>query len=209
MKNSTSESVERLKIARDLHDTLAQEIAAVGFNCDEAIALSPIGPSRSSLVEMRTRLSFLSTILRDEIALLRNNQRNLAELLHDFLTEISTTTTATAGISIELNQVNVFDGSAISNARTIEIFRAVREIFTNILLHSKASTVIISASFHDGLYELSITDDGCEFDLTKNIDHSTHHFGALGASERLDSVGGMLSYSRSESANITQIQIRP
>jgi len=209
LKNSTSESVERLKIARDLHDTLAQEIAAVGFTCDEAIALSPIGPSRSSLVEMRTRLSFLSTILRDEIALLRDNQRNLADLLHDLLAEISTTTTATAGIGIELNNLNVFDGSAISNASTIEIFRSVREILTNILLHSKASTVIISASFHDGLYELSITDDGCEFDLTKNIDHSTHHFGALGASERLDSVGGMLSYSRSESANITQIQIRP
>jgi signal transduction histidine kinase len=85
----------------------------------------------------------------------------------------------------------------------------VREILTNILLHSKASTIIISASFHDGLYQLSINDDGDEFDLTKNVDHSTHHFGALGASERLDSVGGTLSYSRSESANITQIQIRP
>ncbi len=209
MKNSTSESVERLKIARDLHDTLAQEIAAVGFTCDEAIALSPIGPSRSSLVEMRTRLSFLSTILRDEIALLRDNQRNLADLLHDLLAEISTSTTATAGIGIELNNLNVFDGSAISNASTIEIFRSVREILTNILLHADASTIIISASFHDGLYELSIIDDGDEFDLTKNIVHSTHHFGALGASERLDSIGGTLSYSRRESANFTQIQIRP
>jgi len=209
LKNSTSESVERLKIARDLHDTLAQEIAAVGFTCDEAIALSPIGPSRSSLLEMRTRLSFLSTILRDEIALLRNNQRNLAELLQDLLTEISTTTTVTAGIGIELNNLSIFDGSAISNASTIEIFRSVREILTNILLHSNASTVIISASSHDGLYELSITDNGGEFNLTKNIDQSTHHFGALGAIERLDSVGGTLSYSRSESANITQIQIRP
>jgi two-component system sensor histidine kinase ComP len=147
--------------------------------------------------------------LRDEIALLRDNQRNLADLLHDLLAEISTTTTATAGTSIELKNLNVFDGSAISNASTIEMFRSVREILTNILLHANASTIIISASSHDGLYELSITDDGCEFNLTKNIDHSTHHFGALGASERIDSIGGTLSYFRRESANITQIQIRP
>jgi signal transduction histidine kinase len=125
------------------------------------------------------------------------------------LAEISTTTTATAGTSIELKNLNVFDGSAISNASTIEMFRSVREILTNILLHANASTIIISASSHDGLYELSITDDGCEFDLTKNIDHSTHHFGALGASERIDSIGGTLSYFRRESANFTQIQIRP
>ena len=81
MKNSTSESAERLKIARDLHDTLAQEIAAIGFSCDEAVALAPLGTARTSLLEIRSRLSLLSTIVRDEIALLRDEHRSFGDLL--------------------------------------------------------------------------------------------------------------------------------
>jgi len=205
LKNSTSESVERLKIARDLHDTLAQEIAAVGFTCDEAIALSPMGSSRNSLVEIRARLSLLSTILRDEIALLRDDQRNLAQLLHDFVTEIS----ATSAITIKVHNLNYFEKTTFAANSTIEIFRAVREILSNIVLHSGATAITISAFLHENTYELSIIDDGDEFDFSQIAHRRPHHFGSLGIRERLESIGSTLQYSRSKSSNIWQIKLTP
>jgi signal transduction histidine kinase len=198
LKSSTSEAVERLKVARDLHDTLAQEIAALGFTCDEAIALEPIGASRSSLLEIRSKLSLLSTTLRDEIALLRDEERSFVEMLDGFVREVN----GTSGISITNTAADCF---ALAPTETVELFRAAREILTNILTHSGATSITISSRTTSTEQELAITDDGNDY-LISAIE-PTHHFGAQGVRERVESLGGTMDYSRENSLNYYRISL--
>lgn len=198
MKNSTSESAERLKIARDLHDTLAQEIAAIGFSCDEAVALAPLGAARTSLLEIRSRLSLLSTIVRDEIALLRDEHRSFGDLLRDFVHEVAATTeiTITNGIAGDFS---------LNGSQNIELFRATREILTNILAHSGASMITISATSPGPRFGVLITDDGMDHEMATR--ERSHHFGSLGAQERVASLGGTLEFFRENSRNHYQLTI--
>lgn len=198
MKSSTSEGVERLKVARDLHDTLAQEIAALGFTCDEAIALEPIGASRSTLLDIRSKLSLLSTTLRDEIALLRDEERSFVEMLDGFVREVN----GTSEISITNTAAG---GFVLEPKETVELFRAAREILTNILTHSGAARVAISTYRAGTKNELLITDDGRDYRI--NPSEVTHHFGAQGARERIESLGGTLEYSRDNSLNCYRISL--
>lgn len=200
MKNFTSEGVERLKIARDLHDTLAQELAAIGFACDEAIALSPLGQARDSLLEVRSRISLLGTMVRDEIGLLREGDQSFFQLISNFCQE-----NIAAG-SLEISN-RIENAINLPSEICIEIFRAVREILSNILLHAKATAIEITSNLSNKKVKLIITDNGMPFDPLSITNHSTHHFGLLGARERIERVNGQLEYFRQGTENIFQITL--
>ena len=63
---------ERLRIARDLHDTVAQRLAGLGYALDSVIADELIPSDRKrTLREIRLELSHVIAELRDEILALR------------------------------------------------------------------------------------------------------------------------------------------
>ncbi len=73
---------------------------------------------------------------------------------------------------------------------SIALFRIVQESLSNIVRHAAAHDVHITLSQDgDGMY-LLVEDDGRGFDAAA-VDHSTH-FGLLGVSERVTSLGGTL-----------------
>lgn len=65
---------ERLRIARDLHDTFAQTLAGLGYSLDSVIADESLSArSKRELRSIRLDLSGLLQELRDEILALRNH----------------------------------------------------------------------------------------------------------------------------------------
>lgn len=199
-KNSTNDSGERLKVARDLHDTIAQEIAALGYACDEAISLSPPGATRGSLVSIRERLTLLSATLRDEIGALRNSQGNLGEalaaLVHEL--ELQCEIEITNEIPRELN----FDESV-----EFELYRSLRELITNIIAHAHAKKITLTYTRTGERGEFTIADDGEE--NTEVRSSKDFHFGTIGVTERLAAIRADFSYQRSGAENIYRIVVTP
>lgn len=197
-KNSTSEVSERLKVARDLHDTVAQEIAALGYLCDEAISLAPLGHARDSIAGIRHRLSLLSTTLRDEIGLLREPERNLGYALTALLRELTTQSEIRVSNKVPLTLT-------VDPDRQLDIYRAIREIITNIFAHSGASNIHLTSSSNSDDVKIEITDDGVENgDFEED---SPFHFGLAGVRERISAVNGTLHYHRDGSENSYKISI--
>ena len=193
-KNSTSETSERLKVARNLHDTVAQEVAALGYACDEAILLAPPGSARDSLVEIRTRLSLLGTNLRDEIALLREYDSPLGGMITRFLSELKAQSPIriVSDISPSLTTTPELD---------LELYRTVRELITNIVQHSQGTQLKLEARLDGTQIEITIFDDGIENDSFYRQQIPALHFGQLGAIERMSAAGGSLSYVRDGQIN--------
>jgi len=72
----------------------------------------------------------------------------------------------------------------------IALFRIVQESLTNVVRHAKARAVHITLSYHAGEMRLVVEDDGAGFEAQR-VDYATH-FGLLGISERVKSLGGVL-----------------
>lgn len=199
-KNSTNDSGERLKVARDLHDTIAQEIAALGYACDEAISLSHPGSTRQSLVAIRDRLSLLGTTLRDEIGALRSSQGNFGEALAALVHELALQCEIeiTNEIPRELN----FDESV-----EFELYRSLRELITNIIAHAHAKKIALTYTQTGMRGEFKIADDGEE--NTEIRSSKDFHFGTIGITERLAAIRADFSYQRSGAENIYQIAVMP
>jgi two-component system, NarL family, sensor histidine kinase LiaS len=200
LKNSTSDTSERLRIARDLHDSLAQEISALGYFCDSAIALSVMGQERQALVDIRARLSRLGISLRDEIALLRDDQRSFSTLLEQLLEEVQKehplTVTATFATPI-----------FIDDSKTIGLFRVVKEVILNILAHSSARSMAVELRQDSHSMELRITDDGISYLDSDASKIDAHHFGRRGVVERMELLGGTIGFTREDGANICRITL--
>jgi signal transduction histidine kinase len=78
----------------------------------------------------------------------------------------------------------------IDEMRAMLIYRIVQESLTNISRYAKATEVKILVNFSRPDLEVSITDDGCGFDLGEVLIKKT--FGLLGMRERALTLGGDL-----------------
>jgi signal transduction histidine kinase len=197
-KNFTSDTGERLKVARDLHDTIAQEIAALGYACDEAISLAPIGSARQSLVAIRDRLSLLGTTLRDEIGALRSSPGNLGAALAALVAELA------LHCEIEITHEIPRELTLVESVE-FELYRSLRELISNIITHAHATTITLAYHHTGQRCEFTITDDGIE--NTKVHATEDFHFGAIGIRERLRTIDGDFSYHRSSAGNLYRISL--
>lgn len=200
LKNSTTDRSERLRVARDLHDTIAQEIVALGYECDQAIALTSIGDGRTSLISMRVKISLLGLVLRDELGELREAGRTFGTALATFLPELES-----------MHHIQIHNEIAsdfrITNGAELDIYRVVREIVVNIAAHSNASEISISArQVSDGLI-LTITDNGIVNNSFASNERRNHHYGLVGLYERIANFHGEITYVRVADLNIYEVSV--
>lgn len=198
MKNSTTDASERLKVARDLHDTISQEIAALGYACDEAIALSAIGDARESLVAIRGRLSLVTLMLRDELGALRSSNTSFSEQLDHLCIELQ----SLHPISIQ-NEAST--ELPIEGAFALDLYRVVREILLNIIAHANAHRITINSYQTDSELVVSINDDGEVNDSFNGGEEKSFHFGIATLHERIASIDGAITYSRTDEVNTYHI----
>ena len=171
---------ERRRVARDLHDGLAQELAYLSRNLDllgEEADAETIGRLRQAAeraqAESRQAIRALTAV--DGQALdtaLKEAASAIAERFH-----------------IEL----VFDttlGIRLSQARTEAMVRIACEAVTNAARHSGVGLVRLSLRHEGKRARLQVTDAGCGFN--PGIGEG---FGLISMRERADSVGGDLRIS--------------
>lgn len=181
---------ERNRLARDIHDTLAQGLAAITLQLEAADALAEARPQRAH--EAMQRALSLARANLDEA---RRSVMDLraAPLQEHALPEALALLIADTDLTINYTYTPNFP---ILPAR-IEagIYRVAQEALTNIRKHANAQHVEITLCFCDdetGEVQLIIQDDGHGFDPDA-VSQDGSHFGLLGMSERVKLLGGHLS----------------
>lgn len=191
---------ERERIARELHDTIAQNLRYCKSLCEENsssldfIKLSEV--LSKSLVEVRAMSYNLSPpdITKNDFLFCI---QNLCEEFNEV-----------RNFSIRLSIIEKTDASFLSKDEILNLYRIVQEALTNIIKHAKAEEAVIMIRNNneeevEGLY-IYISDDGLGFD-TENID-SRKHYGIQGMKKRADLIGATL-YITSIPGEGTQISI--
>jgi len=178
---------ERRRIARELHDTLAQGLVGVSYQLDILRTTSDCdkGQQGAGRAHDLTRKCLLET------------RRSLLDLRPEVLerTDLATAVQAMAAEESELSGTAVtasISGMVRRLDRRIElhVLRVAQEALANSIRHSGATTVAITLSFGAEMLELSIADDG-----TRGMLHDSDplRFGVLGIEERANEIGARLS----------------
>lgn len=142
----------------------------------------------------------LSTTLRDEIALLRSVPYDLAGAVSAFLNELSRQGQTVVTFVNELP-----DSIYIDATSELEVYRALRELLANIVTHANAEHIHITYMQQPSSHVIEINDDGLEnLSFSGAIDL---HFGQRGVHERIHTLAGAITYTRTNAGNCYQIAL--
>jgi signal transduction histidine kinase/ligand-binding sensor domain-containing protein len=186
---------ERTRIARELHDTLAQGLAAVGIQLDTAMNRLPAEPGLS---KVQRHMQLAQSMVRSSLAEVRRSiwvlraqtskaTNGLSLSLHDNLAQL----TADSGVASTLH----VSGEARPLPSEIErsLLRIAHEAVTNAIRHAGAKNVIVDLHFDADRVHLRVKDDGCGFDPEAARDKTRgKNFGLVGIAERARAMGGQL-----------------
>jgi signal transduction histidine kinase len=170
---------ERRRLARDLHDGVAQELAFIASQLRWSAGAPPEAHEMDHIIEAVERALDES---RGAIAAL---SRSVDEPLHEALGHTAMDVAERLGGRVELD----LDENIQVPAQWREALgRIVREAVANAIRHGHARTVRVELHDRESAPSLKISDDGNGFDLSQP--HSPSSFGLISMQERTESLGG-------------------
>lgn len=179
---------ERHRMAREMHDTLAQSFSGLGFQLE---ALNTRLPTEA--MAARSQLEIAQQMVRHGQEGFRRSLLNLRsqELERGSLTEAlqELARHITAGTGIELNCEVQCPERGLSEAIEANLLRIGQECLGNAVRHGHPKHIDLLLKHEAGIVQLRITDDGVGFDPAELNHASNGHFGWRGIRERAEQLG--------------------
>jgi two-component system nitrate/nitrite sensor histidine kinase NarX len=157
---------ERTRIAREMHDSLAQVLGAVHLRL-RALGATFANLPREQVAEEIDELAEVCAEsfrdVREAILGLRDSHQHAERSLEDNLAAYLTKYSAQCGIAATLHN-EVGHEVSLSPRAEVHIIRVVQEALTNVRKHANASSVSVSIRATESATSFAIEDDGVGFD---------------------------------------------
>ena len=180
---------ERLDVARELHDGIAQDLVALGYSLDLLLATDGLPQSaRSSIRESRLQVDELMRKVRSEIFNLRSqSQQSISTQLQSLISQ------EYSDFELELDIEPASAPPEVGH----EIIAIAREILRNVRLHSRATRIGITLYPVNNRIYLQICDNGIGGAIMKD-----GRWGMTGISERIAKLGGSIVIENNSATNL-------
>jgi two-component system NarL family sensor kinase len=195
---------ERNRLAREIHDTLAQGLTATTLQLESADALLDAGsPPDKAREPIRKALSLTQSNLEEarrsvlDLRAVPLEGRSLSEALRALVERWEEET----GIGARYMAVN--GGRPLPPRVEVALYRICQEALTNVARHAEAEYVHVRLVTTPDQVRLVIEDDGSGFDAS---DVAADRHGLVGMNERAKMLGGSLDV-RSSPGTGTQIEV--
>jgi signal transduction histidine kinase len=193
---------ERGRLAREIHDTLAQGFTSIVAHLEASEAALPPGAetsrrhldlarrtARDNLVEAR----HLVAALRPEILA----GSSLPEALGRLTDRWSEETNVAATLTVTGEQ------RPLPQEHQVALLRAAQEALSNTRKHANARNVTATLSYMDDAVALDVQDDGSGFDRAQLSPETNDGFGLRAMRERVEDLGGSLTVETEPGAGAT------
>ncbi|MBC7247280.1 MAG: GAF domain-containing sensor histidine kinase [Actinobacteria bacterium] len=190
---NTAHEEERARIARELHDSVAQSLLKIIYTAGFALDFLKEDP-RLAVEEIEEVQLRAKDCLRELRAIMANLRPTSLDILglretivryaEQFEEEYAITT------SVDLQGLDT-----LSPAVELAVFRILQEELTNVRKHSNAESVSIRTETRGGDFILTVEDDGVGFDpdTLAAEQESGKHLGLMAIRERAELLGGELT----------------
>ena len=148
---------ERRRLAREMHDGVAQDIASLGYLVD-ALAVAPASPGQAeTLQRLRDRITAVVTEVRRSVQTLRTEAES-SESLGAAISGLARHLSESSGIPI---RVTVSERTTrLRTEVESELLRITQEAMTNAVRHSAASVIDVDCRVAAPSAEIVVRDDG-------------------------------------------------
>ncbi len=182
---------ERRRLARDLHDTVGQEIVVVLMTLDTIARTweKPDPKAQENLLEAVDWLRKVESEIRTFSYLLHPpllDDMGLASALSWYMEGFS----KRSGISVQLSLPDNLP--RLSLQAETALFRVTQESLSNVIRHSKSKQAWVQVALEPHCLKLSIRDEGRGFDQAAHARSTPSGVGIEGMRGRLRSLGGSL-----------------
>ncbi len=192
-------SDERRRLAREMHDGVAQDIASMGYIVDALISSAPTPEHEAALHQLRSMITSVVGEVRHSVMTLRT-QAGSSESLG----------AAIAGLARHLSDVSGMPISVTADERTsrlrheveAELLRIAQEAMNNAVKHSRATVIDVHCRVHAPSAEIVVTDDGRGLQPGRSDSH-----GLSIMRERAALIGGVLEIGP-RSGGGTRVSVR-
>ena len=177
---------ERHRIAREMHDGVAQELVALGYAVDEIASVTLEHPTRELSMALRSEITRVVSELRFSIFDLR--QDLVGHSLSTSLADYANAVAMQSGLRVHLTLDEA--GAPLSARTQTEILRIAQEAIGNVRRHSQAANLWVLWTTDTESQCLRVEDDGVGNALPRE-----QHYGLHTMRERADHIGATLRIS--------------
>lgn len=190
-------TAERERLAREIHDTLAQGFTSI-------VTLAQAMEARLDTADVATarQLGLIETVARENLAEARTMVTQLTPTALDGATlpaairRQCAAFAAETGIELELDVAD--DAPSVGMAGDVVLLRVAQEVLANVRRHANASRVRVNLASGPSGVRLSLTDNG----IGLRDDH-VDGFGLRGVRTRVTQAGGTVSIGRGRDGGTT------
>lgn len=186
---------DRARLARELHDGIAQDLVGIGYSLDLLLGNPEASTeARSQLRTLRFTVTELIDKVRKEIYFLRQPSTfSLSQDIQKSAEELF----SEAELTLHIDEIDMHGDPEMA----YEILRIAQEILRNTAAHARASNVDVSLHASSDGIELCISDDGVGGAIESNI-----QYGIQSILDRAKAIGGSIEIK--SDSNGTKISLR-
>jgi ligand-binding sensor domain-containing protein/signal transduction histidine kinase len=186
---------ERNRVAREIHDTLAQSFVGVSVQLELTAQLL----AHSQTAAAGEQIDRTREYVREGLAEARRSIWDLRAITaqHTLPTRLTRLAeqSSTESLPIKIDIGGTY--RALAPAFEDEILRIAQETLSNVSRHAHATHVAIDLRYHSSRLTLTITDDGRGFEASDNSLPARGHFGLQGMRERAAQIHAQLTIESS------------
>lgn len=182
---------ERNRMAREIHDNLAQEMLGISVQLEVVARTMPADAELA-----RTHLDRVRMLVRHGIAEARRyvwdlrsqvlDENDLPAALIDTARRLTTDTSVSAKVEV----TGTF--RVLSPLIEGNLLRIAQEALNNAVTHAQARNILVNLKFDANRVQLIVRDDGRGFNYQESMSGDAKHFGLVGMEERAARIGGIL-----------------
>jgi PAS domain S-box-containing protein len=191
---------ERLRLAKDLHDSLGQQLSAIKFYISTSSELSSDNEQKRILIKSEHALTSVLADMRnicfnlmpetlEEFGLIEAVKGLCNQIQHD------------SKIDFRITVINVFP--KIEKEVEIDIYRIIQEFINNAMKHGKATVITIDFNYTASHAKIILSDNGKGFKVDKSVSKG---MGLQNMESRAKSHNGVLNI-KSETGKGTKLTI--
>jgi signal transduction histidine kinase len=193
---------ERLHIAHEMHDGIAQVLGYVNTKVQAATEYLRRGDADEATAQLRELATSARAAYGDvreaivDLRTLPEADRDFGDVIKDYIDRWKEQT----GISTHV----VIDGQLdLPVAAELQLVRIVQESLANVRKHAKATTATVSIARRNGALLLTVTDDGVGFNTAARSRSDFPRFGLSTMRERAESIGGTMQIDSTPGSGTT------
>ena len=177
---------ERNRLAREIHDTLAQGLTAVSLQLESADALLEVGATTARVHQTVKKALVLTRSNLEEV---RRSVMDLRATPLEGQTLVQALETLVEQTACPIDYHVTGRNQPLPPRIEVSLYRMVQEALTNVDRHAQATQVHLTLVITPNQVQLTVADDGQGFDINSV---PTGRFGLVGLNERVKLLGGQL-----------------